>query len=368
VSVTCDVEGRTLKGTFITTGLNGGSIFLGNGVAVQGRTEIFRNEAGLAVQMTERLFDSPPLHGVFENDMYLQNVPSSLVAHILNPQPGERILDMCAAPGGKTTHIGALMNNVGEVFALDRTRSKAGMIADLANRLHVTCIRPMRMDATQSFVKPPQPSASVLPTTSSSTTPHAVVEMDTSGSRSRGAETAFEVGQVTVLDDSMFSQGFPAEYFDGILLDPPCSALGLRPKLREVVTVRELEKHAEYQKLLMWAAVRLLKEGGVLMYSVCTLNPGESEGMVRYALDSFPLQLEPPHRPELRLGGPGLRGTNLSEAERMLVQRFDPTEQDSNGFFLAKFRKTASLRRPAAVASSVPTTTSESRTQIQTDG
>jgi len=84
----------------------------------------------------------------------------------------------------------------------------------------------------------------------------------------------------------------------------------------------------------------LLKVGGVLVFSTCTINPLENEGNVRWCLDNFPLELLPQ---EPRLGTPGLAEMGLNEEERACVQRFTPglTEHESPGFFIAKFRKTA---------------------------
>ena len=92
----------------------------------------------------------------------------------------------------------------------------------------------------------------------------------------------------------------------------------------------------------MAAAVELLRPGGVLVYSTCTINPQENEEIVAYALHAHPeLQLEVP--PEgLSIGEPGWAGCGLSEAQRAMVQRFDPSTasgEASIGFFAARFRK-----------------------------
>jgi len=99
--------------------------------------------------------------------------------------------------------------------------------------------------------------------------------------------------------------------------------------------------------------VRLIRPGGFLVYSTCTINPGENEGNVRYVLDSYGDSVELVAQSP-RLGGPGLSGTIangrggtqslLTEQEAGLVQRFDPSgEVDTIGFFIAKFKKTASI-------------------------
>ena len=123
-------------------------------------------------------------------------------------------------------------------------------------------------------------------------------------------------------------------------------------------TLAELRSTAAYQRCILRAAVRLLRPGGTLVFSTCTVNPGENEANVRWLLDSYPaLQLV---QQEPRLGGPGLAGERggaaegggtlrlLTDAECALVQRFQPSDPlDTIGFFIAKFTLTEPLP-PAA--------------------
>jgi 16S rRNA C967 or C1407 C5-methylase (RsmB/RsmF family) len=133
---------------------------------------------------------------------------------------------------------------------------------------------------------------------------------------------------------------FP-ESFDRILLDPPCSALGLRPKLFIVQdTLEAMEFYAKYQRKFVKEAVALLKPGGIMTYSTCTIHMLENESMVRHILDTYPcLELLPIGD---NIGLAGLPGAGLNEKERGYVRRFDPSDEqaDTMGFFLAKFRKT----------------------------
>jgi 16S rRNA C967 or C1407 C5-methylase (RsmB/RsmF family) len=132
---------------------------------------------------------------------------------------------------------------------------------------------------------------------------------------------------------------FP-ETFDRILLDPPCSALGLRPKLFvDHDTFADLKKHATYQRKFVSEAVALLKPGGIMTYSTCTIHVLENEAMVRHILDAYEcMELLPI---DIDLGLPGLPGVGLTEEERHCVKRFDPSDEqgDSMGFFVAKFQK-----------------------------
>jgi 16S rRNA C967 or C1407 C5-methylase (RsmB/RsmF family) len=143
-------------------------------------------------------------------------------------------------------------------------------------------------------------------------------------------------------------EGFPPESFDFVLLDAPCSGLGLRPRLLISQTMPQLRAAARYGRALLDAAVQLMRPGGALVFSTCTMNPEENEANVRYVLDKYPCMRLVPQAP--RLGGPGLTGSVptadggrrelLTETEAALVQRFDPAaEMDTIGFFIAKFEK-----------------------------
>lgn len=143
------------------------------------------------------------------------------------------------------------------------------------------------------------------------------------------------------------SKGFYPDSFDRVLLDAPCSALGLRPRLFVgEVTIDSLKKHATYQRRMFDQAVKLVRPGGVIVYSTCTINPGENEALVRYALDTYKFLSLASQNP--RIGGPGLVGSFespngrteewLRPGEEEFVQRFDPSSSlDTIGFFIAKF-------------------------------
>jgi len=132
---------------------------------------------------------------------------------------------------------------------------------------------------------------------------------------------------------------FYPESFDRILLDPPCSALGLRPKLQIVQrSVGELMAFARFQRQFLTEAVALLKPGGIMTYSTCTIHAQENECMVKHILDEYPyMELLPI---DIDLGLPGLPGCGLDAQLCSYVRRFDPTDaSDTMGFFVAKFQK-----------------------------
>ncbi|KAA8580664.1 hypothetical protein FQN60_013622 [Etheostoma spectabile] len=128
VSVLSDLEGRCTRGA----------------TSFQGK------KVGIGVRMVEALYQSPSFDGVLPNLAFLQNLPSVVVGHVLGPRPGERILDMCAAPGGKTCHIAALMRDQGEVVALDRIRNKIDRIHQNAQMLHLQSIKVYCFNSTQA--------------------------------------------------------------------------------------------------------------------------------------------------------------------------------------------------------------------------
>lgn len=149
-------------------------VFVGNAVAMLSRTAFFRQEApsGVYATVTDPLFPAPRFSGSVT--FALQNVPSCAVAHELDVEPGLAVIDMCAAPGGKTAHVATLMRGRGKLVALDRSARRAEHLAQLlASQFPWVVVR--KMDATKSL----------------------------------GGE-----------------QGFPAASFDRVLLDAPCTGLG----------------------------------------------------------------------------------------------------------------------------------------------
>ncbi|MEA2874358.1 MAG: rRNA (cytosine967-C5)-methyltransferase [Hyphomicrobiales bacterium] len=149
---------------------------------------------------------------------------SQRVARTVDPQPGERILDVCAAPGGKTTHLAALMGDRGEVVAVERHPQRAQALMAQAERLHASSVRVQVADAKD-------------------------ITPDLLGGR-----------------------------FDRILVDPPCSGLGTlrtHPDLRWHATPESIEGLRVEQEAIVTAARGLLAPGGRLVYSTCTLSPRE---------------------------------------------------------------------------------------------
>ncbi|XP_068604199.1 tRNA (cytosine(72)-C(5))-methyltransferase NSUN6 [Brachionichthys hirsutus] len=309
VSVVSDLESKCTRGA---KSFLGKRAFVGNGVAEMDRSSIFCTDEparGIGVRMAEPLYLSPCFDGVLPSLAFLQNLPSVVVGHVLGPRPGERILDMCAAPGGKTCHIAALMEDQGEVVALDKTQNKIDRVLQNAQMLHLRSIKAYCFNSIKAVSSDPTQETDGPP--------------------------------------------FPPESFDRVLLDAPCSGLGQRPNMGSIWSVKEICSYQPLQRKLFQAAVRLLKKGGILVYSTCTVTLAENEQQVTWALDSFPclsLQPQEPH-----IGAEGMLGAGLSPEQLRLLQRFSPelswdqtgteaplpsrADGDTIGFFIAKFLK-----------------------------
>uniref|UniRef100_A0A8U7MCU8 NOP2/Sun RNA methyltransferase 6 n=1 Tax=Corvus moneduloides TaxID=1196302 RepID=A0A8U7MCU8_CORMO len=214
----------------------------------------------------------------------------------------------------KTTHLG-------EVIAMDKIANKVKKIKQNAELLQLNCIKAFCYDGTRAL-------------------------------------------SVEKREDKQEGPPFLPESFDRILLDAPCSGMGQRPNMAYSSTLKEVTSYQPLQRKLFTVAVKLLKPGGVLVYSTCTITLAENEEQVAWALKTFPcLHLHPQ---EPHIGGEGMKGAGLSLDQLKLLQRFDPSAvtlqgmdinslQDSReddlislankdciGFFIAKFIKSNS--------------------------
>ncbi|KAE9077978.1 hypothetical protein PF010_g23301 [Phytophthora fragariae] len=336
VNVFVDLDHNHTRGSDFATH-NGRKLLIARGVTKMARTEIFRAVRGLAVTQLVRVCpDAPPMNGVLRGQIYVQNLPCSVVAHALDPQEGDVILDMCAAPGGKTSHVATLMRNKGTLVACDRSKRKTLELRTLCDDLQLECVVPLKMDSTHAVLPKDKVDAGLAIAQGNSDF--------TSVAQVLARAKANNPSQARLLQ----VEGFFPETFDRILLDPPCSALGLRPRLLHAGDADNLAEYTNMQRNFLWVATFLLKPGGTLVYSTCTINPKENEQMVHHALQNYPLELV--SQEEAHIGDRGLAGQGLNEHEASLVQRFDPanTELDTMGFFCAKFIKTGPIRQEQA--------------------
>lgn len=223
----------------------------------------------------------------------LQAASSFLPVMALAPQPNERILDMAAAPGGKTTYISALMRNTGAVFANDANRQRAkGLIGNI-HRLGCKNTVVSNLDAKEAFPK--------------------------------------------ILGG-----------FDRVLLDAPCSGTGVigkDPSVKTSKTERDFLALPHMQKQLLLAAIdstdHASKTGGYIVYSTCSVTVEENEGVVQYVLRK---------RPNVRIVDTGLGNFGSEGFKNYMNKRFDdrmnltrryfPHRENVDGFFVCKLKKT----------------------------
>ncbi|XP_058388486.1 tRNA (cytosine(72)-C(5))-methyltransferase NSUN6 isoform X1 [Diceros bicornis minor] len=365
ISVYSDIKGKCKKGA---KEFDGTKVFLGNGISELSRKEIFnglRELKGIGVRMTEPVYLSPSFDNILPSYIFLQNLPSAVVTHVLDPQPGEKILDLCAAPGGKTTHIAALMHDQGEVIALDKISNKVEKIKQNALLLGLNSIRAFCFDGTKALkldmVKDAE-EVGIQCWYFHSGSKTAVLVFSRGKEEGQGDCTASTFkGKTWKWDCDAGEPPFLPESFDRILLDAPCSGMGQRPNMACSWTLKEVTSYQPLQRKLFTVAVKLLKPGGVLVYSTCTITLAENEEQVAWALTAFPdLQLQPQ---EPQIGGEGMMGAGLSFEQLKQLQRFDPSvvplqdtdtdslrdariedmiwlaNKDCIGFFIAKFVK-----------------------------
>lgn len=389
------------------------AVRVASGATTQARASIFaRGASGLAIRvLSRRGADAPlpPMNSVLADEalkgkVLLQQLPSCAVVCALAPQRGDRVLDMCAAPGGKTTHLAQLLGGRGEgLVAVDRSLTKARRVQALCKAHGFDGVRCLAADSrhlckeadstekvqsesaggageAQEAVSPGK-SAEVTDDALGEWSPEAIAAFDAAladhgADRFRSAKRIYKaviaavgrdgigklqvnarlrlVGQQQAQGEGVEGVGshgqaltsFPPGSFDRILLDPPCSAMGQRPLLRWGLTHQDVVDHAIYQRHFLRTAARLVREGGELVYSTCTITAEENEENVRWALGELPLELLDARETAFVSGAParaalpGLHGCGLDEEQRRKVLRFDPEIWDV-GFFAARFRRRA---------------------------
>lgn len=174
--------------------------------------------------------------GFKEGWFIVQGGSAQIPAIILNPRPEERVLDICAAPGGKTIQMAWLMKNKGKIIAVESQKNRIDRLKENINRCNATIVEPVLCDGRRLN---------------------------------------------------------PERYglFDKILVDAPCSGTGvLRKKIetRWQKKEKDIKRHAQLQKELLQSALKLLKPGGSLVYSTCSLEPEENIDVISYILRSHP--------------------------------------------------------------------------------
>jgi 16S rRNA (cytosine967-C5)-methyltransferase len=219
----------------------------------------------------------------FEDGLFqVQGEASQLVGYLLEPQPKEHILDVCAAPGGKTTHIAELMGDAGQVLATDKSARGIRRIEENSARLGLQSIRSECVDMTREFTAPIH------------------------------------------------------QRFDRILVDAPCSGLGTLRRHPEIKWRRQesdLARLSRLQSRILNHVADSVKSGGVLVYSTCTLTRVENADIVEEFLkrhNEFELQDSAGYLPA--------QAEPLTQGHYFLAL---PNRHNTDGFFAARMRKVA---------------------------
>ncbi len=215
-----------------------------------------------------------------EGWLQVQDEASQLVSFILGTHPGQRVLDICAAPGGKTTHLAQLMGDQGEIVSVDVSPAKLSLLQENCRRLGISMVKTLTLDAT-----------STLP--------------------------------------------FVPESFDRVLVDLPCTGLGTlrrNPDGKWRVKEADITRLQKLQREILAQAAPMVKKGGILVYSTCTLTLEENEGVIEPFLsghEGFRLESVEPFLP------PGCEG--LVDRRGCLFTL--PHRHGTDGFFAARMRR-----------------------------
>ena len=215
---------------------------------------------------------------IFQSGYFsIQDESAALPVLLLAPQPGERVIDMCAAPGGKTTYIAEMMKNEGEIFAVDKYESKLNFIRMSCERLGITNVQFTIADSSELDIQPA----------------------------------------------------------DKVIVDVPCSGLGVLRKKPDIKWKREpedIQKLIKIQSTLLENAARLVKPGGVLVYSTCTTEPEENDFIVKSFLTLHP---------EFTLGDASMFVNKSVVTPEGFIQTF-PHRHHIDGSFAARLVKSTS--------------------------
>ncbi len=228
------LEARGVRRGDLVTIVSPKGVPVASGVAVASWDEIKVHRRGLFVKVTDSIYRAPKVSELPGSGelIYGQAVTSMYVARLLDPQPGEVIVDMTAAPGGKVSHVAQLVGSRARIIAIDRP-SKVAKLKETLLKLGLHWVE-------------------------------------------------------VVGGDSRYSSellGSLAGKVDAVLVDPPCTDIGVVPKVEDYRSYRDSAHMSDYQRQFVREAYRILKPGGRLVYSTCTLTDIENEAVIEYALN-----------------------------------------------------------------------------------
>ena len=254
---------------------------------------------GITVERTEwhpgllRLPDDQPGANwpYFHGWIYGQEEVSAVPARVLDPQPGERVWDACAAPGSKTSQIAALQDDDGVVVATDSNLGRLSALRTNTEQLGITSVAVTNEDARNHSLKP-----------------------------------------------------FDGETYDRTLVDVPCSCEGTvrkNPDTLDEWTLEHVEGIAGVQKGVLRRAIQATKPGGTVVYSTCTFAPEENEAVLDYALAEEDCEMVSFDIPLESAGGVTEWQDESYDDSVAKAHRIYPHHNDTGGFFCAKLEVTA---------------------------
>lgn len=253
---------------------------------------IARLENALKVSPRNELLGKTIEHIIGE--YYIQGLSSMIPPIVLNPLPGDIVLDLCAAPGSKTTELAELMENKGTLVSNEVQLDRLKMLVYNLDRMNI---------------------------------------LNTGVTHTKG---------------EWLSKHY-TEHFDKVLVDAPCSGLGIIQKKNEVNdwwSPDRAERLADLQLRLLIGAIKMTKVGGEIVYSTCTLTPEENELVLNKVLEKYPVEVMEIELPvKSHSAFTYYKGIQLNK-ELEKAKRILPWEADTDGFFIIKLRKIGETESP----------------------
>ncbi len=276
--VYCDKEIK--KGSMATI-YSENMIAIAEGEAYTSCEDTVVRRKGLFIKNLKSLYKAPPVRelNVWRRGLvYPQSLPSMIASRLLEPKKNDFIVDMCAAPGGKTSHLFELSGGLAKILAIDHSKKRVKEMIENLERL---------------------------------------------GYRDKI--------DIRVGDSRYLSIDLPGLIADKVMLDPPCSSTGVRPKIYDRKTEKDLVSLVKYQEQFLREAYKITKRGGLIVYSTCSITYDENEGLVKRFIDKerlFDVAEIPSYIKKIS-----------SEALKGLGIRFHPHKNDSPGHYMILLKK-----------------------------
>jgi len=247
--------------------------------------EALRSRRGIFIEVEKSVYRSAPIRELRawrEGLIYPQSLPSMAASRMLDPKPGDVIIDMCAAPGGKSGHMFELSRGMATIHAIDHSMKRIEEMRQNIRRLgYIDMINIHRLDARY-------------------------ISKDLAGVKP-----------------------------NKIILDPPCSSTGVKPKLWHRIAWKDLESLKKYQIQFIEEAHRSLTDKGILVYSTCSITYDENELLIGDTIEKSLFEIiEPPYWAK-----------KISSISKTGWIRLDP-RKGNTGFFIAILRKRGTVRTP----------------------